>query len=348
VSATYRAIGWNAFKKRYDLVLAGAVVLFLGGFVVTGSLLHPAASTEIQWLRATGAAAITLLHVILLIGPMARLRPQWLPLLYNRRHLGVTLFFVALVHGALAIAIHHGNTGVHPVVSVFVTDAGPGPGEFPFQACGLVALGILGLLAATSHDFWLANLTSPVWKSLHLLVYAAYGLVVLHVAFGALRAETSPLYAWLIGGGVAMVSAAHLLAGWRQAGPDREPRRRAAEDGFVPVCAVADLVENVPLGVTLGGERVAVLRYDGNKVSAVSGVCQHQNGPLAEGRYVRGCLTCPWHGYQYDPATGRSPAPFTEKVPTFRVRLADGLVHLHPRPEPAGTPVPPALVTGEP
>ena len=54
---------------------------------------------------------------------------------------------------------------------------------------------ILFLMAATSHDFWMANLTAPVWKSLHMLVYLAYGLLVLHVTLGVLQAETSPVLA---------------------------------------------------------------------------------------------------------------------------------------------------------
>ena len=32
---------------------------------------------------------------------------------------------------------------------------------------GLVALVVLFLMAATSHDFWLSQLTAPVWKRLH-------------------------------------------------------------------------------------------------------------------------------------------------------------------------------------
>ena len=94
--------------------------------------------------------------------------------------------------------------------------------------------------------------------------------------------------------------------------------------------------------VTLAGERVAIYRY-GDKLSAVSSVCQHQNGPLGEGRVIDGCITCPWHGYQYEPHTGRSPAPFTEKVPTFRVRVDGGRVLVDARPLPAGTEVAPAM-----
>ncbi len=110
------------------------------------------------------------------------------------------------------------------------------------------------------------------------------------------------------------------------------------------MCALEDLVENVPLGAAVAGERVAILRYEGNRVSVVSGVCQHQNGPLAEGRYIKGCLTCPWHGYQYDPANGCSPEPFTEKIPTFPVRIDQGWVLVGSRPNPAGTPVEPAQI----
>ena len=42
---------------------------------------------------------------------------------------------------------------------------------------------------------------------------------------------------------------------------------------------------------------------------------------MAEGRFVAGCLTCPWHGYQYRMEDGCSPPPFTEKIPTFKVRV---------------------------
>jgi nitrite reductase/ring-hydroxylating ferredoxin subunit len=82
-------------------------------------------------------------------------------------------------------------------------------------------------------------------------------------------------------------------------------------------------------------------------VSAISNVCQHQNGPLGEGRIIDGCVTCPWHGYQYLPDSGASPPPFTEKVPTFRTRVVDGKVLLDPCPLAPGTRVEPARVNGE-
>jgi nitrite reductase/ring-hydroxylating ferredoxin subunit len=116
-----------------------------------------------------------------------------------------------------------------------------------------------------------------------------------------------------------------------------------ASDPFAFVCRLGDIREKRARIVTLGGERVAVFRYDG-KVSAISNVCQHQNGPLGEGKIVDGCITCPWHGYQYLPASGASPPPFTEKVPTFRVRLDGDRVLVDPRPNPPGTHVEPACI----
>ena len=114
-------------------------------------------------------------------------------------------------------------------------------------------------------------------------------------------------------------------------------------DGFVDACAVADIPENRARIICLSGERVAIFKYD-DKVSAVSNVCQHQNGPLGEGKILDGCITCPWHGYQYVPETGASQPPFVEKVPTFNVRVKNGRVLVHPKPNPPGARAEPAIV----
>jgi nitrite reductase/ring-hydroxylating ferredoxin subunit len=203
-------------------------------------------------------------------------------------------------------------------------------------------------MAATSHDFWLTNLSAPVWKALHMLVYLAYALIVLHVALGALQSETSPVFSGALGFGVALVLALHLVSARREALIDCADGASAANsDGFVDVCAVDDIAEGRGKVVVLGGERVAVFRWD-RQVAALSNACRHQNGPLGEGRVLNGKVTCPWHGYEYLPHCGRSPAPFTEKVPTFRVRVVAGRVWVHPLPLPAGTESRPASIDGGP
>jgi nitrite reductase/ring-hydroxylating ferredoxin subunit len=107
---------------------------------------------------------------------------------------------------------------------------------------------------------------------------------------------------------------------------DAGPARSIPEDRARPLC--------VP-----GAERIAVVRHAG-QLSAVHGVCAHQGGPLYEGKVIAGCLTCPWHGWQYKPDDGCAPAPFVERIHTYRLRLKSGRVLVDPRPLPPGTAVP--------
>ena len=76
-------------------------------------------------------------------------------------------------------------------------------------------------MAATSHDFWLANLSAPVWKSLHMLVYVAYALLVLHVTFGILQAEVHLVYVLSVGFGLLVVLGLHVTAARKEAPSDR-------------------------------------------------------------------------------------------------------------------------------
>ncbi len=344
MSHTYTSIGWNRQKRVYDLVMVAGIVTYLALFVGLGAVVHPHATIETLLIRGFGTLALLMLHVVLIIGPLCRLWPRFLPLLYNRRHLGVTMFLVALAHGAFSIFQFHALGELNPLVSVFVSNTRYASlSNFPFQPLGLFALIILFLMAATSHDFWLANLTAPVWKRLHMLVYVAYALIVTHVLLGVLQAETNPILAALLGLGMALVLGLHLVAGYRERRLDEEAKPEAADD-YVDVCGVDEIPEKRACIATLAGERVAVFKYDG-KVSAISNVCQHQNGPLGEGQIIDGCVTCPWHGYQYLPESGAAPPPFTEKVPTFNVRVANGRVLVDPRPNKPGASVEPAPVS---
>ena len=340
----YSAVQWNRQKRIYDLVLAGGVGAFLILFGVLSKALFPFVTDEIMLIRAFAAAAFVLLHVILCIGPLCRLDRRFLPLLYNRRHAGVTMCLLGLVHATLVVITYHAGGDTNPMLSIFtgspITASIAG---VPFQPFGFFALVILLLMAATSHDFWLANLSAPVWKSLHMLVYVAYGLLVLHVTFGVLQAEVSAVYAVATACGLLTVLGLHIVAAFKEKPTDKRADATPLDDGFEDVCGVGDIVEKRARIICLSGERVAVFKYDG-KISAVSNVCQHQNGPLGEGRILDGCITCPWHGYQYAPETGASPSPFTEKVPTFNVRVKNGRVFVHPKPNPPGTHAEPAKI----
>jgi sulfoxide reductase heme-binding subunit YedZ len=159
----YQAVGWNRQKRIYGLSLVGGVLIFVALFTFLGARLQPHATIETLLIRALGLAAIVLLHIVLSIGPLARLDRRFLPLLYNRRHLGVTMFLVALGHGVFSIVQFHALGDLNPILSVLVSDGSyeRGAGLLPFQPLGLAALVLLFLMAATSHDFWLKNLGRP-------------------------------------------------------------------------------------------------------------------------------------------------------------------------------------------
>src|SRR5262245_64269603 len=116
-------------------------------------------------IRAFGTCAVLMLTIILSIGPLARLDRRFLPLLYNRRHFGVLTFLVALLHASFMVewfAVQNALPDLYAELTR-IADYGKFIG-FPFKMLGIVALAILFLMAATSHDFRLTFLTPPVWQ----------------------------------------------------------------------------------------------------------------------------------------------------------------------------------------
>jgi nitrite reductase/ring-hydroxylating ferredoxin subunit len=206
---------------------------------------------------------------------------------------------------------------------------------FPFKALGIVTLLILFLMAATSHDYWLVFLTPSVWKRLHMALYGAYGLVVMHVALGVMQNDRNPFIPAMLASGFTIVTLLHLVAGWRERAGDRAGAR--GSEGWLAVGPPLSIPDKGARIITPpDGERIAVFR-DGTQIGALSNLCAHQNGPIGEGRIIDGCVTCPWHGYQYRLEDGCAPPPFTEKLVTYRVRIAHGVVEVDPRPLPLGT-----------
>ncbi len=340
MSVGFRAVQWNRAKLVYDAILLAGVALYIGTYLILVHWLDPPkdlpAAIDIR-IRAFGTCAFFMLTIILSIGPLARLDRRFLPLLYNRRHFGVLTFFVALAHVWFMIEWFAVQNSLPDLVTELtnISDYGKFIG-FPFKVLGILALLVLFLMAATSHDYWLVFLTPPVWKALHMALYVAYGLVVMHVALGVMQYDRNPLIPGMLVVGFAAVTGLHLLAGWRERAGDRAGA--AGTQGWLavgPPLSIPD--QGARIVAAPDGERIAVFR-DGTQIGALSNLCAHQNGPIGEGRIIDGCVTCPWHGYQYRLEDGCAPPPFTEKLVTYRVRITGGVVEVDPRPLPPGTP----------
>lgn len=337
MSHDYKSVQWTPYKKRFDRWMLAGVALYLIGFIAVSYTTQPAGESfaPIQALmRATGTLALLLLTFILCIGPLARLTDRFKPFLYNRRHLGVTTFLIALVHAALVLLWYHGFSETNPLVSLFVSNPRyDSLAGFPFEVLGFGALIIMFLMAATSHDFWNANLGPGLWKALHMGVYVAYGLLIAHVALGAIQFEKSPIYVALLATSAVSVTALHVMTGLASLGGKRRP----AQDGWLLVARTSEMEDGrAKIVKPPSGEAIAVF-LDGDRVSAVSNVCRHQGGPLGDGKIVDGCITCPWHGFQYRMEDGQSPPPFTEKIATYATRLVEGVIYVNPEPNAPGT-----------
>lgn len=345
MSVAYVPVQWNRSKWVYDAVLLAAIALYIAAFLHLGDGWSEQTRPTDGWIlraRAFGTCAFFLLTVILCVGPLARLDRRFLPLLYNRRHAGVLTCVVAIIHFQAVFAWYFNFTAIDRHAALLAANGAYDMAlGFPFESLGLFALICLLILAATSHDFWLSFLTPPVWKRLHLLLYAAYAAVVAHVMLGAFQSATSPVFGAVVGACALLVAGLHALA-WARERPGDAPA-----GGMVAVPDPQTIIEGRARVVALpDGGRAAVWRHEG-RLYATSNACAHQNGPLGEGRILDGCVTCPWHGFQYRVQDGCAPAPFTERIPTYALRREGGRVMLDPEPRapgdaPPGLPLEPA------
>ncbi len=355
----YQAVQWTRKKLIYDGILLALVMGYLVVFTQVTYALNRAVGSVAEWqgveIRAYGSAAFILLSIILCIGPLSRLNKRFHVLLFNRRHMGVLAFLLALfhVHGfrfpsqpfaALGLTVprlpfqffgalpwYNDFGDIDPIVSLFVGNRHfDSVTFFPFELLGLGALLVMFVMAATSHDFWLVNLTPPIWKGIHMAVYVAYALLIGHILLGPLQTNRDPWLTALALVSFVCVIGLHLISGWRERKADRPLASNSeplAIEGYVDVMALEDLDDGFGTPVVIRGERVALFRQ-GDAVYALSNVCAHQNGPLADGRLSHGCVVCPWHGWEYRIETGVSPPPFEERVPVFPVRIQEGRVYV--------------------
>lgn len=77
------------------------------------------------------------------------------------------------------------------------------------------------------------------------------------------------------------------------------------------VANISEVEEGRVKSVTAGTQSIALVHFDG-QWTAMDNKCPHQGGPLGEGSIEKGLgdqcwLRCPWHGWDFDPLTGKPP-----------------------------------------
>ena len=91
--------------------------------------------------------------------------------------------------------------------------------------------------------------------------------------------------------------------------------------GWVKMATAGELVPGQAREVEHDGRIYALFRLEDGSISAVDGICPHQGGPLADGPVHGTCVTCPWHGWEFDVKTGVTPINKRMKLPVFPVRV---------------------------
>jgi thiamine pyrophosphate-dependent acetolactate synthase large subunit-like protein/nitrite reductase/ring-hydroxylating ferredoxin subunit len=101
---------------------------------------------------------------------------------------------------------------------------------------------------------------------------------------------------------------------------------------FTRVLAPEDLPDGRVTTVSIGSRTIALTHFK-DTWAALDNACPHQGGPLGEGSIECGAedkawLRCPWHGWDFDPITGKSPGDFGDGLTTFPVELRDDGVYV--------------------
>lgn len=92
------------------------------------------------------------------------------------------------------------------------------------------------------------------------------------------------------------------------------------------VAAESELDDTGQLHVQLDGEDLLLVR-DGGNYYAIAWYCSHEAFPLEGGEVGGGCITCPYHGAEFNLADGSVQAPPAfEPLQTWPVKVADGII----------------------
>ena len=109
-------------------------------------------------------------------------------------------------------------------------------------------------------------------------------------------------------------------------------------------CSEDELIRSPVIPVNVDGRDVAVCRLPTGEIRAIRDVCPHRQAKLSRGKLLQALgaadvglyamtdtyvLRCPYHGYEFDLATGRCLGdPEKVRVKTYHATVVDGTVFI--------------------
>lgn len=149
------------------------------------------------------------------------------------------------------------------------------------------------------------------WKQMHILVYAAYAAMLLHVWTARVATDTPFKKAGFFA--LAAIVVGSHIAGWVIFYLKRQRTPVHQGEGRIRLGASGEFKEGKGALVRTQTEDLAVFRHNG-RMFAVANRCPHQGGSLSQGKIENGYVVCPWHGYQFSMEDGKGPPNFGDHV----------------------------------
>jgi nitrite reductase (NADH) small subunit len=97
---------------------------------------------------------------------------------------------------------------------------------------------------------------------------------------------------------------------------------------FVRVARTSDIPVGKGCFVESCAIPVAVFNAGQGRFRAVSALCPHEDGPLADGWLEGDAVVCPWHGFDFDLATGGCRVSDGLSIAVYRTRVSNGVVEV--------------------
>jgi nitrite reductase/ring-hydroxylating ferredoxin subunit len=89
---------------------------------------------------------------------------------------------------------------------------------------------------------------------------------------------------------------------------------------FQKLASTDELPPGALIEVVRGKDLFALCNVGGD-IRALAGVCPHHGGPLGQGALAEGLVSCPWHAWPFDTATGACTFNEAVRIPTYPVRI---------------------------
>jgi sulfoxide reductase heme-binding subunit YedZ len=172
------------FKNSRFWILSSLVVVSINIAGYIEYLLPPGLLQTSRIEQTFGFISVFLLYIALLASPLTKVFPR-LPLkehyLHARRAIGVSAFYYAFLHVYISFFDQLGGF------------RGLGFFDFTYNlsfVLGILALGVMFIMAATSFDWIVDHMGYKKWKLLHRLIYIGSIALLIHVTLIGPHFET--------------------------------------------------------------------------------------------------------------------------------------------------------------